>query len=144
MIKHGIISFPCPVRMVDYCNNQGRETLWQSVRLQLHPLRVLVVVATRTFIKLLISKIAISDIEAQRLHGRLLCSRPERRTFIGGFRGLSCRFWSHFGSSGTDGVVHKSESVRNEAKVGCTLRVFRWLDYQSQPFFFVNKTVLRY
>ena len=28
---------------------------------------------------------------------------------MGGLRGLSCRFWSHFGSSGTDGVVHKSE-----------------------------------
>ena len=77
--------------------------------MQLHPLQVLVVVATRTFIKLLISKIAISDIEAQRLRGRLLCSRPGRRTFLGGLRGLSCRFWSHFGSSGADGVFHKSE-----------------------------------
>ena len=59
--------------------------------------------------KLLISKMAIFDIKAQRLRGRLLCSTPERRTFIGGLRGLSCRFWSHFGSSGADGVVHKSE-----------------------------------
>ena len=47
------------------------------------------------------------------------CVADQGGTFIGDLRGLSCRFWSHFGSSGTDGVVHKSEvsATKRESSV---------------------------